>query len=138
MDTQTQLDLQFGLEPIVESIEEPSQNTNVGDSDGNPLHDHARKGQRHVSNSDEATTSAMNNLALKPVPKTGKQISKKSSDGGSTVSSERISLPEAHVTRLRKRKSQESPDPDIPAKRISPTKTRPNRGAHPCEHQSQP
>lgn len=123
MDTQTQLDLQFGLDPVIESIEESSLNAKVVDTDNGSLHSHPRKGRRHVSKSDEATTSAMNNLALKTVPKTAKQIPQEPNEGGPSVFPKRISMPEVHVTRLRKRKSQESPDPDIPAKKISLTKT---------------
>lgn len=129
MDEQTQLDWQFGLEPIIESIEEPSQITKGVAIDSDSLHSPARKARRHVSKSDEATTSAMNNLALKNVPKTIKKTAREPDDDPSSASAEntRVPLSEPPVARLRKRKSQESPDPDITAKRISPSKSRSNK-----------
>ena len=123
MDTQTQLDLQL---PVIESIEEPSLNAKLADTNSEFLDSHPRQGRRHVSESDEATISAMNNLALKPVSRMGKQIPQDLDEGGPSVSPKRISMPEVHVTRLRKRKGQESPDSGIPAKRTSSTETRPN------------
>ncbi|KAG7007634.1 hypothetical protein G7Y79_00009g027430 [Physcia stellaris] len=126
MDEQTQLNLQFGLVPVIETLEEPSLNAEFVNPDSDLLHSHPRQGGRHVSRSDEATISAMNNLALKPVSKMGKQIPQELDDGGPSASPKRISMPEVHVTRLRKRKGQESPESDIPAKRTSSTETRSN------------
>ena len=126
MDEQTQLNWQFGLVPVIDSIEEPSLNAKAVETDSEFLNSHPRKGRRHVAESDEATISAMNDLALKPISKMGKQIPQELDDGGPSVSPKRISMPEVHVTRLRKRKGQESPDSGIPAKRTSSTETRPN------------
>ena len=133
MDTQAQLDRQFELSATSASVSQsidqsiPEMNRNSA----RPARSILREPNGRVLANDEATTSAMNNLALKIAPQPNTESSHKSNDVRSPEPSEPLpdSLSEPPTARLRKRKSSKLHYANASAIRFSPSKRRVNEAS---------